>query len=188
MRFLSERLDAEFISYDNAFVRNEDRALVNALKSEFLSRLKTSTSRQLLISLLHAILMYIRDRIPDTGARPVLLDGYYYKVLGKCLLHNVVDWRIFSMWRSFPRPSGIIFLDAAPDVAWQRCNNGQTLNPFEHYALEPTLDSFCTFQRDLRATMLEEVSGIPLEIIDANRPREETAGRVHDAILTRLKQ
>ena len=136
MTGLAQRLEGHFVSHDDAFL-GENASLIGCLKREFLRRLDGRAggghSQALMLSLLQPIVMYLREQIMMAqSASCIVVDGYYYKILAKCLLLGLVDEEIFASWRRFPQPMFVIYLDADPETTWQRAGDRQ-LNPFEYY-------------------------------------------------------
>jgi thymidylate kinase len=172
MTGLAQRLEGRFVSHDDAFL-GENASLINCLKHEFLRRLGGGAnyrcSRSFLLSLLQPIVAYLREQImmaePTTR---VVVDGYYYKILAKCLLLGLVDDELFASWRRLPRPTLVIYLDADPETTWRRAS-GKKLNPFEHYGPLPSRAGFLEFQRDLATELLREIGGVPMCRIRGDR-------------------
>lgn len=124
-------------------------------------------SSELVLAALHPIVLHLRDElIRSTGSAPVIVDSYYYKLLAKCMLLGVHHHPTFEIWRSFPQPTGVFWLDVPPTLAWQRAGHGLHVNPFEHYGARPEQLGFVRLQRDLRAAVLAELPGIPVIDID----------------------
>jgi len=115
----------------------------------------------------------------------VIVDSYYYKVIAKCILRNWTNNKIFALWRSFPQPDKVIFIDTSPYVMWQRCNNGKKLNPFEHYGRDGNIQEFCQFQLDLRNTMLSEITTLPVAHVDGNKDLDSVIYEVNALILAK---
>lgn len=184
MRYLaSTSREARFVSYDESFVVPEDRAWVQCLKKEFFRRLSTSDiSTEFKIDPLATIVDYLSRRTQCHEEIPVVIDGYYYKLLSKCALFGLADPKVFSLWRTLPAPREIIFFDIEPEVAWHRSNEGRALNPFEHYTADATPQTFRAFQRDLRERLLREVGPLPVRMIDAGRDPEEVGHQVQKFI------
>ncbi len=187
MQYLARHLpNARLVSHDDTFVAPEDRGLIKCLKSEFLSRLNSDDcSPRFKLSLLASIIEYLSLRAAGSGA-PVVIDGYYYKLLSKCVLHGLHDEKLFDAWRELPAPREVIFLDVGPELAWARCQESRAPNAFEHYTRAASADTFCTFQRDLRQRLLAEVGHVPLRMIDASRRAQDVMEEVQDTIMRGL--
>jgi thymidylate kinase len=109
--------------------------------------------------------MYLREQIMTAqSASCIVVDGYYYKILAKCLLLGLVDEEVFAAWRRFPQPMLVIYLDADLETTWQRARSG-LLNPFEYYGALPSREGFQHFQRDLAAALLREVENVPVRVV-----------------------
>lgn len=174
--------DVQCVSYDDSFVRPEC-SLVNDLRDGFVSRavrgLGTAYSTDFVITLLQTSVVYLRDQAVQADSdRPVVVDSYYYKVLAKCVLAGMVNDDLFAWWRTFPRPSRVIYLDVDPETAWQRSGEGALLNPFEHYGQVPTWDGFQRFQTDLRLLMINEIGAVPMSLLDATTGVGQTVAAV----------
>jgi thymidylate kinase len=187
---LGKKIEGRFVSYDDAFLGSY-ASLIGTLKTEFITRYHIatahadahSTSHDFLMSLLHPIILLLRDQaLSDPTAPIVLIDGYYYKILAKCLLHGLVNERIFSWWRSFPQPRHIIYLDADPEVTWERSAGGRRLNPSEYYGRAATYESFKNFQNDLRKTLLREVDHLPVSIVQGCGESSQTLSQLEHIV------
>jgi thymidylate kinase len=157
------------VSYDDQYL---DRyPLIRQLRRDWVETAFMWTGRrysaELVLSVLHPIVLYLRDELcrTDQGDR-VIVDSYYYKLLAKCRLLGVRHKPIFDYWRSFPRPQGVVYLDVAPEVAWARSGHGAQLNMFEHYGVTADRAGFTRLQSQLREAILREVSDVPVSIID----------------------
>ena len=171
MTELSRRLQGHFLSYDDTALGGQ-YPIVNKLREaiavDVLSRIGSTYSPDFVISLFHAYMVFLRDRLLEAGDdKPVIVDSYYYKLLAKCSLAGLANDAIFALWRSFPQPKQIIYLDVAADVAWRR-SEGRGLNALEFYGSAPTRDGFELFQVSLRHAMLREVAGIQLRTLDSS--------------------
>jgi thymidylate kinase len=165
MTGLAQRLEGRFVSHDDAFL-GENASLICCLKREFLRRLDGNANRvcsqSFMLSLLQPIVAYLREQVMMAEpASRVVVDGYYYKILSKCLLLGLVDEELFASWRRFPQPTLVIYLDADPETTWRRAD-GKQLNPFEYYGSLPSQEGFQKFQRDLATVLLREIGDIPV--------------------------
>jgi thymidylate kinase len=165
MKGLVQRLEGRFVSYDDAFL-GENASLICCLKREFLRRLDGNTnhrcSQTFMLSLLQPIVAYLREQVMMAEpASRVVVDGYYYKILSKCLLLGLVDDELFASWRRFPQPTLVIYLDADPETTWRRAGGSQ-LNPFEYYGSLPNREGFQEFQRDLATMLRREIGNVPV--------------------------
>lgn len=157
------------VSYDDAYLGAHP--LIRALRElwiddAFLWRGERYTS-ELVLAALHPIVLHLRDEITRSdGSEPVIVDSYYYKLLAKCTLLGLRHQPTFDVWRSFPKPAGVFWLDVPPALAWQRSGHGMHVNAFEHYG--PVLDQagFIRLQGDLHAAVLAELGDIPVTDLD----------------------
>jgi thymidylate kinase len=138
------------------------------LVEDTLPLLGAAYSTDFALTLLQTAVVHLRDQVlvADEFDRVVVVDSYYYKILAKCRLllghreHPMLDW-----WRSFPPPERIVYLDVRPETAWRRSRWGASANPMEHYGRRPDRSSFLSYQDDLRQAMLDEVGGVPLDVV-----------------------
>ncbi|MFD4376441.1 dTMP kinase [Streptomyces sp. NPDC058486] len=174
------------LSTDGPFVAPE-HALIPRLRRELHERLLpglgTAYSADLMASLLQTAVVHLRDQLragdPDA---PVLMDSYYYKILAKCRMADSPDRRIYSWWRSFPRPDGVVFLDVSPEAAWHRRDAGGTVNLLEHGPEAADRAGFEQYQRTLRKLMLEEVRELPVELVPEQPDPEHATEAVRKAL------
>jgi thymidylate kinase len=165
MTGLAQRLEGRFISHDDAFL-GENASLICCLKREFLRRLDGTAdlrcSQAFMLSLLQPIVAYLREQVMKAGPPSrVVVDGYYYKIMSKCLLLGLIDDELFASWRRFPQPALVIYLDADPETTWRRAS-GRQLNPFEYYGSLPSRKGFQEFQSDLATLLLRETGSVPV--------------------------
>jgi thymidylate kinase len=120
------------------------------------------------IAVLQTGVVHLRDQLASQDHRPFLVDSYYYKTLAKCRLMTGQEHPMFGWWRSFPQPRRVFYLDVPPESAWRRSRHGNAVNRFEHYGERPCLASFRSFQADLRKLMLEEVSDVPVSLVNGD--------------------
>jgi thymidylate kinase len=125
--------------------------------------------------MLQVAIVYMRDRALRCHASFVLVDSYYYKILAKCMLFGLVSEPIFALWRSFPQPRHVIYLDVDPATAWRRSGEGARLNAFEHYGGQGGREPFERFQADLRTLILREIRGLPVSALTARDDVDATA-------------
>jgi thymidylate kinase len=152
------------------------------LVKETLPSLGGSFSPDFVIAVMQTAIVHLRDQLAARGSRPALVDSYYYKTLAKCRLMIKDENPMFTWWRSFPQPRRVLYLDVAPEFAWQRSRSGVRVNRLEHYGLRPCRDSFATYQADLRRVMLEEVRHLPVHLIDGEAAVTRTARAVKEAL------
>lgn len=158
------------ISYDEHLLPGE-HTLISQLRDSIMpTALRQSGSvysPDFVLTVLQSSVVYLRDQVlrapPDEA---VVVDSFYYKILAKCRLTGMVNEGLFRWWRSFPRPSQIIYLDVDPAVAWSRSGEGTLLNSFEYYGSRPTWENFRHFQLDLRKAVLEETRGVPVTVLE----------------------
>jgi thymidylate kinase len=174
------------VSYDDAYLGAHP--LIRALRElwiddAFLWRGERYTS-ELVLAALHPIVLHLRDEIARSdGSGPVIVDSYYYKLLAKCTLLGLSHQPTFDVWRSFPKPAGVFWLDVPPTLAWQRSGHGVHVNAFEHYG--PVLDraAFIRLQGDLRAAVLAELGDeIPVTDIDGCGTPEALVSAIRGAV------
>jgi len=155
-----------FVSVDDAFLRPEFELmsrLRRALVTDVLPVLGGVYSSDFAASLLQTAVVYLRDRITAAGrSKPVVVDSYYYKILAKCRLVGDGENPMFGWWRSFPQPQRVVYLDVAPETAWQRSRGGAKTNRLEYYGEHPERGSFETFQSHLRTRMFDEIRHLPV--------------------------
>lgn len=189
MQCLARQMPWAFVSYDEDFVA-EEHGLILRLKKDYLGEILSKVGRDysgdFLLSCLQMCTVYLRDQVEGSlVSKDVLADSYYFKLVAKCILSGFVNEAIFSLWRSFPQPDEVLYLDTDPELLWGRCQQGEALNPFEHYGDEPTYDNFVRFQRDLRRLLLSETAHMPTRILDASRPVPELTLTVAQAFESR---
>ncbi|MFI9272610.1 hypothetical protein ACIGXM_18050 [Kitasatospora sp. NPDC052896] len=140
-------------------------------------------SAEFLAGLLQTAVLHLRDLVLRAGpGDPVLVDSYYYKILAKCRLSGVPDNPMFDWWRSFPQLRRVLFLEVAPETAWQRSGRGAAVNPLEHYGQQVDQPSFETYQADLRELLWEEIQQLPVTVIEPGGDVARTARRVREAM------
>lgn len=175
----------QVISYDDPYLHAHPivRWLRESAFFEAYSQVGQPYSADLAFSLLTPIVLYLRDEVLRTAAHgPAVVDSYYYKLLAKSIITGLADEPASAIWRSLlhPIPQGVVFLDVAPEVAWNRSCG--IVNPFEYYGAEPTWEGFARFQQDLRNVMLDQIKELPVLVVDANRAAAEVATDVIAAL------
>lgn len=164
-------VDSQFVAPEHAVVSTLKRALV----ADTLPGLGTAFSADFVLSLAQTAVVYLRDQILAADA-PVLVDSYYYKILAKCRLLGTDDHPMFAWWRGFPQPRQVLYLEVAPDVAWDRAEHA---NRMEHYGTTPDRDAFEYFQADLHKLMLDEVRDLPVTYLPQ---RGDIAGTAREVL------
>lgn len=161
----------QVVSYDDRYL---DRyPLISRLRRQWIDEAfvwaGTRYSAELVLSVLHSIVLHLRDEIArSAGGGRVIVDSYYYKLLAKCRLFGVEHTPIFDYWRSFPRPRGVVYVDVPPEVTWARSGQGARLNAFEHHDAAVDRAGFTRLQADLRTAVFEEVGDVPLTVVDGS--------------------
>jgi hypothetical protein len=175
----------QIVSYDDPYVCDFPvlRRVRSGLFFEAYRRIGRPYSAALTFSLLTPMVWYLRDEaLRREKYGPTLVDSYYFKLLAKGIVTGIADRETAALWRSFPAPRGVVFLDVNPEVAWDRAGGAANLNPFEHYGPEPTRDGFVTFQRDLRTALLREVRDLEVVMVDANASLDRVSAQVCEAL------
>jgi hypothetical protein len=135
------------------------------------------------LGIVHTLVMYLGYRVADTPpGMPIVIDGYYFKMLAKCRLFNLVDEDIFALWRCLPQPSSAIYLHAEPATTWMRAGE-RSLSPIEYYSHAPCRENFERFQRDLEMAMLHELGPIPVTRISGESQPEQVLAHIETALL-----
>ncbi len=182
LREVARRSDWRAVSYDDELVP-EQFSFIRRLKPDLMGTILPNLAQfspEMLIGWLHVTELYIRDASLAfvREGRDVLADSSFYKMLAKCVLKGLGDDPIVQSWRAFPPADRIIFFRMTPEQLVERVPELGKLNALEHYGSTPTRDGFLSFQRDLQDKMLEEVRGLPLDILDGAAPREVLVERV----------
>ncbi len=169
------------VSYDDRYL--DGYPLIRELRKNWVDDAFAWTGRrysaELVLSVLHPIVLHLRDELARAAARDrVIVDSYYYKLLAKCRLLGVDHPPLFDYWRSFGQPRGVLYLDLPPEDAWLRSGRGSALNAFEHHGTPTGHTGFVRLQSELRTAMLAEVERLPLTVIDATRPPESVLAEV----------
>lgn len=184
-----ERLHEEYgwrvVSYDDRYL--EQYPLISRLRRTWVADAFAWTgkrySAELVLSVLHPIVLHLRDEIVRAADQEhVIVDSYYYKLLAKCRLLGVEHQPIFDYWRSFPRPRGVLYVDVPPEVAWRRTGQGSTVNAFEHHGATARQAGFTRLQSELRAAALAEVGDVPVTMVEGAADPDEVMASVLTAL------
>ncbi|MET7422528.1 hypothetical protein [Dactylosporangium sp. NPDC005555] len=173
------------VSYDDRYIAGHPliRVLRETWVGEAFAWAGDRYSHELVLSVLHPIVLHLRDQLDRaTGRRPVVVDSYYYKLLAKCRLLGIEHAPTFNYWRSFPRPAAVVYVDVPPSVAWKRSGCGALINRFEHHGRVADRESFSLLQADLRTELLTEVGDVPLRIVDGCAPPDTVVAALLDAV------
>lgn len=159
------------VSYDDRYLENDP--LIGRLRRHWVDdafvRAGQRYSPELVLSVLHTIVLHLRDRLAEgAGEDRVIVDSYFYKLLAKCRLLGVRHDPTFDHWRSFPKPRGVLYLDVPPEIAWVRSGHGARLNAFEQHPGTAGPEGFVRLQSQLREAALEEVGDIPVTVVDGS--------------------
>jgi len=182
LREIAKRSSWRAVSYDDEHVP-EQYSFIRRLKPDLVGTILPGIARfspDMLLGWLHVTELYIRDASQELlqAGENVLADAYFYKMVAKCVLRGLGGDPIVQSWRAFPPPDRIIFLRMPPELLAERVPELSRLNALEHYGAEATRDGFLAFQRDLQDRMLEEVRGLPVDILDGATPREALVEQV----------
>jgi thymidylate kinase len=177
MDLLSTSWNGRFVSYDDRLL-SPQHSMVGRLRKSFLSEVLPGIgsvySADFAISLFNCYAIFLRDQIAASESdRPIIIDSYYYKVLAKCVLAGFSCDRVFSVWRSFPQPKHVVYLDVDTDLAWFRSGEGRELNRLEYFGSEPSRSGFVRFQDELGKLMIKEIAG-------ANVSELKSVGSIED--------
>ena len=139
---------------------------------------------ELHLSLVQCAVVHLRDQVASSSSSQIVVDSYYYKILAKCLLAGLDEHPVLEWWRTFPQPQRAVFLEVAPESAWERADRGASLNPFEHGlpAGEIQFTAFQAYQEALAEAIRRELVGVPTVIIDQRRDLDETVDAVLEAL------
>ncbi|MFC7883478.1 hypothetical protein ACFUVV_16625 [Streptomyces sp. NPDC057376] len=171
--------DSRFVDAEHALIPELRRGVVR----DVLPGLGRTYSMDFLTSLLQTAVVHLRDRVEAQDAHtPVLVDSYYYKILAKCRIFGAPHNPMYTWWRSFPQPAGVVFLDVSPETAWRRSRAGELLNPLEYLGETPEWFSFESYQKSLRKLLLEEVRHLPVTVIDQQPDPARAAEAVMEVI------
>jgi len=127
----------------------------------------------------HLFVAYLHDVVEKALAEShVLCDSYYYKFLAKEQV-NRGNARVLSVWRTLRKPDKIIFLDLAPEVAFERVTKVRILQKNElNLNADPSKNSFVQFQTQLVQQMLTECADVPIDFVDTAYPPKKVAEQV----------
>ncbi|MFF4098232.1 hypothetical protein [Streptomyces sp. NPDC001903] len=186
-RLVSMLPEWRMVSTDSAFVAPE-HALIPRLRRDvhehLLPGLGSAYSADFMASVLQTAVVHLRDQVRDADPGvPVLVDSYYYKILAKCRMAGVQDRAMYTWWRSFPQPCGVVFLDVSPESAWRRRGDGARLNALEYDGQDGSWAEFERYQRNLRKLLLEEVREVPVTML-AQQPDADRAAEAVREVLT----
>ncbi|KQV09892.1 MULTISPECIES: hypothetical protein [unclassified Kitasatospora] len=143
-------------------------------------------SPDFLVTMLQTAVVHLRDRLDEAPATPTLVDSYYYKLLAKARLAGADGSALLGWWRSFPQPRRVLYLDVRPEVAWRRSSDGAALNCLEYYGDRPSWDSFRRYQSDLAKTMHDEISHLPVTVIEQQDDPDRTAESIRKVLADEL--
>nr|WP_202437160.1 hypothetical protein [Streptomyces sp. SID5910] len=174
------------LSTDDGLVAGEHRLISQLRRNvvrDVLPGLGPAYSADFLATLLCSAVVHLRDQLerqePDV---PVLMDSYYYKILAKCRLAGLEEHPLYTWWRSFPQPRGVIYLDVPPEAAWRRCGRGARLNPLEHFGDRPEWFGFESYQKNLGKLLLEETRRLPVTVVEERSGTAATAAAVREVL------
>lgn len=144
---------------------------------------QSAWSPEFFTTLVQTAVVHLRDQLLriDAGT-PVVVDSYYYKLLAKCRLAGAGESPLLDWWRTFPRPSRVIYLDVSPETTWQRSRQGADLNLLEHYGPQPDWDGFRRYQTDLAKVMRDEIQDLPVTVIEEMGRPEPTAAAIREVL------
>jgi thymidylate kinase len=157
---------------------------------EVLPELGGRYSRSMAMAVLNPLIVHLRDQVELMAERggPVVVDSYYYKLLAKLRMADLLTLDIQASWLELPHPARVVFLDADPEFTWERTHDGADLNPLEHYGRRPTRASFVRYQRDLRGHLLTAAAGLPMTVVDATADLGSVVDEVEAALRVRAEQ
>ncbi|MGA5559731.1 hypothetical protein ACPCUV_00845 [Streptomyces platensis] len=144
---------------------------------------RSAWSPEFFATLVQTAVVHLRDQLlrADAGT-PVVVDSYYYKLLAKCRLAGAGESPLLAWWRTFPRPSRVIYLDVSPETTWQRSRQGADLNLLEYYGPQPDRDGFRRYQTDLAKVMRDEIQDLPVTVIEEMGRPELTAAAIREVL------
>lgn len=163
------------------------RALRLLWFGEVLPEIGRRYSRSMAMAVLNPLVVHLRDQVEllTASGGPVVVDSYYYKLMAKLQMADLLTLDILSSWLELPRPARVVFLDARPELTWERTRGGAELNPLEHYGRWPTRASFVRYQRDLREQLLAAAAAVPTTTVDATADLASVVDRVEAALAAR---
>jgi thymidylate kinase len=184
-----ERLHEEYgwrvVSYDDRYL--ERYPLISDLRKAWIGDafawVGQRYSPELVLSVLHPIVLHLRDEIARAADHEhVIVDSYYYKLLAKCRLLGVEHQPTFDYWRTFPRPRAVLYVDVPPEAAWARTGQGRRVNAFEHHGAMGARRGFTRLQSELRTAALAEVGDVPVTIIEGTAGPDDVMTSVLSAL------
>ncbi|MFJ9516798.1 hypothetical protein ACIRPK_00770 [Kitasatospora sp. NPDC101801] len=143
-------------------------------------------SPDFLVTMLQTAAVHLRDRLAEDPVTPTVVDSYYYKLLAKARLAGAADSPLLGWWRSFPQPRRVLYLDVRPEVAWRRSKAGAGLNCLEYYGDRPSWDGFRRYQSDLGKTMHDEISHLPVTVVEQQDDPDRTAESIRKVLADEL--
>jgi thymidylate kinase len=143
-------------------------------------------SPDFLTTMLQTAAVHLRDRLAEDPTTPTVVDSYYYKLLAKARLAGADNGALLDWWRSFPQPRRVLYLEVRPEVAWQRSSAGAALNCLEYYGDRPSWDGFRRYQGDLAKTMHDEISHLPVTVIEQQDDPDRTAESIRKVLADEL--
>jgi thymidylate kinase len=180
---LSERAEIEVVTLESLATSSRYDFVATARQVLFGKVLAGEYTDELKLSCLHFAVMCLHDAVSRARVeRPVLVDGYYYKLLAKAIVLGFADRPLIETWRALPRPARVVHLAIDPERAFDRIGQADKLNPLEHEDDLPSREGFVCFQRRMIACMLDEVSDIDLFEVPAMVSAAEIAAMVAQAI------
>lgn len=163
-----------------------EHALIGRLRRDVVKDVAphpSAWSPEFFTTLVQTAVVHLRDQLLRTDAgTPVVVDSYYYKLLAKCRLAGAGESPLFAWWRTFPRPIRVLYLDVAPETAWQRSRQGADLNRLEHYGPQPDWNGFRRYQTDLAKVMRDEIQDLPVTVIEEMGRPEPTAAAIREVL------
>jgi thymidylate kinase len=183
LRELSGRAEIEVVTLESLAASSRYDFVATARQVLFGKVLAGDYTAELKLSCLHLAVMCLHDAVSRARLeRPVLVDGYYYKLLAKAACLGFADRPLVETWRALPRPARVVHLAIDPERAFERIGQAEKLNPLEHEGGAPSRERFVYFQKRMIACMLDEVSDLELVEVSAMVPAREIAVGVARAI------
>ncbi len=170
------------VSHDDRFLLPRHPLLAtlrNAWVDDALGGVGTRHTAEMALALMHPLILHQRDELArHTGTGPVIVDSSYYKVLAACTELGLVHEPLFDRWRSFPQPTGVVYLDVPPETTWQRSGRGARVSAFEHLGDTVTRDGFVELQSRMRTRMLAETAALPVTVVDGTEHPDAVLAKV----------
>jgi len=175
----------QVVSHDDRFL--QEYPLVATLRGCWIDNALVWAGKrytaELVLAAMHPVILHQRDELArQSGAGPVIIDSFYYKVLAACELLGVSHEPTFDYWRTFAQPEGVVYLDVPAEVTWERAGRGARASAFEHYGQQVSRDGFVRMQTDLRDRMLAEVKGLPLTVLDGTAAPDAVLAKIVSAV------